>query len=110
MTTNEEWEDAMESLMKWESEIKSHNEEILKGIDYRSKDFMQLVEYCRITGKMQWVEKPTFKAEYDPDVYGVFKLEYVDQWSIGDSGDSFEGFMYVKVGVKKKYLKIPYDC
>ncbi len=110
MTEDEIMADAMESLIEWESEVASHNDKILKGINYKSEDFIRLVDDCRITDKMEWVEKPTFKAEYDPDTYGPFTLAYVDQWSVGDSGDSFAGFMYVKVKTKDKYLKIPYDC
>jgi hypothetical protein len=110
MTDEQMWSDAMESLIQFENEIKTHNKEILKSISYDNRDFARLVDCCRITDKMEWVEKPTFKPEYDADVYGAFTLEFVDQWSVGDSGDSFTGFMYAKVKGEDKYLKIPYDC
>ena len=110
MTEDQNLDHAMKSLIDWEKEVQTHNDKILSSINYYRTDFKRLVEYSRITDKMEWVEKPTFKAEYNPDIYGVFTLEYVDQWSIGDSGDSFSGFMYVKVDGKKEYLKIPYEC
>jgi hypothetical protein len=110
MNDQEAWNDAMESLIEFEKEMQEHNSLILYIIGDEDNDFESLMDYCRITDKMEWVEKPTFKAEQNPDVYGIFTLTHVDQWSTGDSGDSFAGFMYVKVKGFNEWLKIPYDC
>ena len=110
MNDQEAWNDAMESLIEFEKEMQEHNSRILYIIGDKDKDFESLMDYCRITDKMEWVDKPGFKAEQHPDVHGIFTLTHVDQWTIGDSGDSFAGFMYVKVNGFNKWLKIPYDC
>ena len=33
---------------------------------------------------------------------------YVDQWSTGTEGDSFEGFIYANA--KSQWIKVPYSC
>lgn len=111
MTTQQE-NDAYNSLIEWEKEIQDHNENILRSIKHDPRNFKFLLdEGCTtITDKMEWVEEPDFEPEYSPDVYGVFTLTHVDQWSVGLEGDSFEGFMYVKVEGHEKWLKIPYSC
>lgn len=106
--TQEQYDEAMQSMIDWEKEIDDHNNEILK--DFNQDDLKELFIDIRITDKIQWVDKPTFKPEYNPDKYGIFTQEFVNQWSIGDSGDSYEGFLYLKVKGHKQYLKVRYSC
>jgi hypothetical protein len=108
MITEQQYSEAMQSLIDYENEIFEHNQNILKGID--CEDLQSILEEVTITGKMEWSDKPKFKAENPPDKCGIFTLEFVDQWSVGMEGDSFEGFMYIKINGYDKYLKVPYSC
>lgn len=108
--STKEWNEAITEYNKWQVEMDKHNQELLKSIKHKKKDFNNLLDFCEITDKMEWVNKPNFKQENKPDKFGVFKLEYVDQWAMGMEGDSFAGFMYVRVDGHEKYLKIPYSC
>lgn len=107
--TQEQIDKAYESFRKWEEELFNHNFKIIQELDC-GDDFQDLIGFCTITNKMEWVQEPKIKPEYNPDVYGKLTLTHVDQWSVGIEGDSFEGFMYVKVQGKNKWLKIPYSC
>lgn len=71
------------------------------------KDFTVLVQDCRITNYLSVVDKP--KGDNQDERQGVFTELWVDQWSTGDSGDSYAGNMYAKFA-EDKWLKIPYDC
>jgi hypothetical protein len=97
-------------LIEWEKEFETHNEAILNSIEHKPEDFEELLEGARITDKIEWAKSPSFKPQYNPDKYGIFTLKYVDQWSVGMEGDSFEGYMYVEVEGYEKLLKIPYSC
>ena len=108
MTEQEQYEDAMNSLIAYEAEIKEHNDLLVK--DFDCEDFREIIDDIIIDGKMEWVDKPKFKPENNPDKYGIFTLEFIDQRTVGMEGDSFEGFLYVKIKGYSKYLKIPYSC
>ena len=41
--------------------------------------------------------------------FGIWHNTWVDQWSVGDSGDSFEGFIYGQLP-DKRWLKVAYYC
>lgn len=102
------WENAIQDLVNYEEEIFSYNQQIIK--DFDCEDLQSILEEVTITAKMEWSDKPKFKPEQNPDKYGIFTLEFVDQWSVGMEGDSFEGFMYIKIKGYDKYLKVPYSC
>jgi hypothetical protein len=106
-----DYKDAYDSLAKLQEEIFLHNESILSKIEYDPNDFKMLLAYgySSVTGKMDWVSAPKIKKQIDPEVFGVFTICYVDQWTTGEENDSYEGFMYVKVEGLKKFLKIPYS-
>ena len=81
---------------------------ILKAIqisDYE-QDFEDLLDGCRLNGEVEVAEKPN--GDKQNEDCGIFKDIHVDQWSVGDSGDSFAGYIYAKVN--NKWLKIPYSC
>jgi hypothetical protein len=54
------------------------------------------------------VKKPTGKYFME---FWHKKLQgyYCEQWSVGDGGDSFEGYVYVKI-TKNNYIKIHFSC
>lgn len=108
MYTQKQFNEAMQALADYEKEIDDHNNEILK--DFHPPDLYNLFEGIKIDGKIQWVDKPKFKPEPHPEKYGMFTQEFVDQHSVGDSGDSYAGFLYIKVKGHKQYLKVPYSC
>lgn len=68
-----------------------------------------LMDGCRLTGMVEVVkEQDVIDKNYEDEDFGIYKDIRVDQWSVGDSGDSFAGFIYTKVN--NIWLKIPYDC
>lgn len=97
---------------EWEKlarETDFHNDTLIKSFGATAeKDFEELLDGCAIPecGKIEVVEKP--KGNRQHENCGIFKNVYVDQWSVGDSGDSFEGNIYARV--EKKWYKIPYYC
>jgi hypothetical protein len=103
-----QYSDAMENLIEYQKKVVSHNIEIIK--DFDCEDLQDIFNDIDITGKIDWVDKPKFKAEKPADKYGIFTLEFIDQRSVGMEGDSFEGYIYIKIKGYKKYLKVPYSC
>ena len=81
--------------------------EINVSFNYLKADFYDLMEDCGITSKIEFVLKP--KGEKQDEETQYFKDIHIQQWSIGDSGDSFEGYIYAKFS-KDKWIKVPYEC
>ena len=104
---DEQCQKAFEELDKYYREIAEHNDVILKEFKVPAKDFMSLLDYSDVTGKMEVVEKPGGSNNHEKR--GMFKAVWVDQWSVGMEGDSFEGFIYGKLA-DGKWLKVPYSC
>lgn len=103
----EEFDVAFDAFFKDEKEIFEHNKKIIDGFDsHAMKEFSKLVEGCRIRGKIEFVDEPL--GDQQDEDYIFFKDVHVDQSSFGDSGDSFMGTIYAKVG--DKWIAIPYDC
>lgn len=104
----EQWEYAMAGQIAYEKEIENHNNSILAGISGTARpDFINICHDCNVTGKIQILDQP--KGINQDEEYGIFTEIYVDQGSVGDSGDSFAGCIYAKFG-ENKWLKIPYEC
>lgn len=81
-------------------EAKKHlTKKQIEYLDYSFEEFFP--SYCEI------VDKPygTYQDCNNKDCYE----EWVDQRSVGDSGDSFSGEVYIKLS-NGKYLKYHYDC
>ncbi len=112
MITEKQYDEAMNSLQQFENERLEHNTKIIAQIidevgNKTLKSYERLLDGAYVTDKIQIVDKPNGDNNYEE--FGVFKDVWVDQWSVGDSGDSFEGFIYGRFA-KKKWLKIPYSC
>ena len=71
------------------------------------EDIDMLLDGCRMTGLIEIVSEPT--GENQDESQGIFSDVWVDQWSVGDSGDSYAGYIYGKFA-ENKWIKIPYDC
>jgi hypothetical protein len=83
------------------------SEELNVPFSYLKAGFDDLVDGCSITSKLKITDKPSGKKQNEDCEY--FKDIHVDQWSVGESGDSFEGFIYARFQFNK-WLKIPYEC
>jgi len=70
------------------------------------EDIGALLDSCGLSGEVEIVDAPT--GSKTNESYGIFKDVHIDQWSVGDSGDSYAGFIYAKV--KDKWIKVPYEC
>jgi hypothetical protein len=105
-----EWDEVFRHLSEYENEIFEYNMALLKKLCSSAiKNFKELMDCCSITNKIEIVDAPKGKFQ-KREKYGVFKKVYVDQWSVGMEGDSFEGFVYTNYGKSNKWLKIPYEC
>jgi len=94
------------------SEEIKHNQSIVEEISNFCNcdilaDLQRLLDHAHVTGKLDIVNTPC--GEQQNEKCGVFEDVHVDQWSVGDSGDSFEGFVYGRFG-ENKWIKIPYYC
>ncbi len=108
MITDKQYEEAFKNLHDYHKEISDHNTSFLKQFgETAAKDFTVLIDDCTVTGKIEFVDKPRGEDQYDDDC-GIFKDVHVDQWSVGDSGDNYGGFIYAKVG--DKWIAVQYEC
>lgn len=104
---DENMERAFSAIAQYEKEQHEENMKLLKENNIPIEDYEDLLDYCSINGKLEIVEKPTGTNQQEG--HGMFKSVFVDQWNVGMEGDSFEGYIYGKIG-KNKWLKIPYEC
>jgi hypothetical protein len=112
MTENQAWQKAVVDLRAYDKDSIKHNKEIMEQVvakvGYRAiVDFKKLLDFATVTAKFEIVSEPD--GENQNEVRGVFTEVWVDQWSVGMEGDSFEGFIYGKFS-DTKWLKIPYSC
>ena len=73
---------------------------VFKGIDDDQYGHPALFELVKAIGKSAGKQK----CDYLP-----IRDEWVEQWSVGDSGDSFAGYVYIQLK-EKLFLKIHYSC
>jgi uncharacterized membrane-anchored protein YhcB (DUF1043 family) len=105
---DEMMEDCYAQLDKYYKELHKHNNEILSELGETAfTDFQKLIEDCEVTDKIDFVEKPHGQNQNEKS--GIFKSIWVDQNSVGDSGDSYAGYIYGQI-TKDKWLRIPYEC
>jgi hypothetical protein len=70
-----------------------------------------LIKDANPTEWHEWeiVSEPSGKKQKETEFGHSIKFIWVDQWSVGTEGDSFEG--YIEVQIKEnKYLKFRYSC
>jgi hypothetical protein len=68
-------------------------------------DIDKITNDCCINGIATLVSEPQGENQYEE--YEVIKEVWVDQYSVGMDGDSFEGYIYCKI-TDKIWLMIPY--
>lgn len=108
-----QYKEVFDDLSKWEKEVEENNNNILKELsrefgDSIHEDFRHCVEDCIMSAKLEIVSEPNGHPQKG-ESYGFLKTIWVDQWSVGNTGDSFSGFIYGQLD-EKRWLKIPYDC
>lgn len=107
------WDEAMQGVMEYEQEIERKRNRIAKAIRNQIgegfyKDLMDIVEEDECNGEWHLVNKPVghFQEEY---YFGCIPGVWIDQYSVGDSGDSFAGTVTVKLK-NGMYLEMSFSC
>lgn len=105
--TDEQYKEAFDQMFAYEKEIAGHNAAFVKQFGGTAEsDFSEMVEDCKITSKIEFCEKPSGRDQ--DESYGIFKNVFVDQQSVGDSGDSYAGAIYANVN--GKWIRVYYEC
>jgi len=102
--------DCGKAMREYYDGIAKHNEPILKAIkDEKGNDWYKelesLMEDSEVGGAFKIVEEPSGELQESSE---LIINEWVDQYSVGDSGDCWEGTITVKIG-DKKYLEMPFS-
>lgn len=90
-----------------EKDIAKRNNEMLSQIRCSQEDFADFLGCARVNGLMEIMAFPNGETTEDDNKF--FSDICVDQWSTGDAGDSYGGFLYGKIA-DRKWLKVPYYC
>lgn len=105
--TDEQIKKVYDDLAECEYQINEHNNKIINSFgNHAMKHFINMLEYCNVTEKIELVDKPN--GDKQNESYGMFKNVHVDQWTVGTEGDSFAGYIYANV--KGQWIKVPYSC
>ena len=102
-----DYDAAFTAMAEYERQIDEHNAKVLRENNIRFEDFECLVDDVRVTDKIEIVDKPS--GTDNNEDHARFKRIFVKQWSVGDSGDSYEGLIFAELE-ENKWLQIPYDC
>lgn len=109
-------ENGMDEYFKGIEQVDRYNNRILKAIkSVKGKAFYRhLVSLIKDAGSVDWneweiVKEPNGAKQKETEFGRSIKHIWVDQWSVGTEGDSFEGYIYVQLK-KNKYLKFRYAC
>jgi hypothetical protein len=118
--TEEEFVDYMYSEIA--EEEKKHfdemfrvNERIMKAIESTigkgfAKDLRLLIEDFNCDGTWELVDSTISKyVGYQYEDFGCITGVWVDQWSTGTEGDSYAGYVYVKLK-NRLFLKMGWSC
>lgn len=111
---NKEYEaKAWKEVADWEAECYRRNQRLLRAIkSVKGKTFhkylVQIIKDCdRVTDQMQIVNEPRGNQQ-EAECGRTIKWIWVDQWSVGTEGDSFEGYICVELK-PGKYLQFSYS-
>lgn len=109
MTEAEQWEHAYEQLTKWEEEVANSNETLLIRYNVPDSAMLLLMEDCEYSHheKIEIVDVPAGEDQTSYENNPYFDEIWVDQWSVGMSGDSYEGHIYAKLE-NDVWLKVPF--
>jgi hypothetical protein len=107
---NRVMDDYGKAMKEYHDEIERNNAPILKAVkeekgDEWFEELENLMEESEVGGAFKIVAKPNGEKQSSGD---LIKWEWVDQYSVGDSGDSWEGTITVKIS-NGKYLEMPFS-
>ena len=105
--TEEQYAEAFRQEQEHYKEIDDHNKAVIERICAEDSTIDELLRDVEVTGKMKIVDEPT--GDDQNEELGIFNKVFVDQYSVGDSGDSFAGTIYAEFN-EDKWLSIPYRC
>lgn len=107
------WAEYAESMNKYHTECKRVNDRIIKAVaNQLGQSFVNDIWSCveeseglpEYSGKFFFLRKP--RGQWQEEEYDNFNGIWVDQWSVGDSGDSWNGVVCIKL---KKGLWLAFD-
>ena len=107
MITDKDYDEAHKQQMDYEKEIDDHNNSLFESSGVSVEDMEDLLSDCTITSKAKIVKEP--RGQYQDEEYGTIDSVFVDQYSRGDGGDSYEGTIYAQLG-KDKWIAVSYQC
>jgi hypothetical protein len=109
-------EEGMTQYFNGLKEVDKKNQRVLKAIrSVKGKTYYKhLISYLKDASVTEWCE---FEIVRDPvgdeqkvTEYGrSIKKEWVEQWSVGTEGDSFEGYICLELK-PGRYLKFRFSC
>lgn len=107
---NRVMDDYGKAMKEYHDEIERNNTPILNAIKEEKgqefyDDLCEYMEESEVCGAFKIVTKPRGEKQEEG---GIIKFAWVDQISVGDSGDSWEGTVTVKIA-KDKYLEMPFS-
>lgn len=109
-------EQGMQDYFDGVKEIDRRNTRLLKAIKkIKGKTFYRhLIALIKDANPTEWgefevVSNPGGKMQKETEFGRSIKYIWVDQWSVGMEGDSFEGYIWVQLK-ENKYLKFRYSC
>jgi hypothetical protein len=109
-------EKGMDEYFKWLQEVDKRNNRVLRAIkSVKGKTYYRhLISYLKDASVTEWSEfeivREPLGDEQKVTEYGrSIKKEWVEQWSVGTEGDSFEGYIYLELKLGR-YLKFRFSC
>lgn len=109
-------EQGMQEYFDGLKEIDKYNSRILKAIkSIKSRRFYgHLISLIKDAGTVEWdqweiVKEPGGEKQKETEYGRSIKQTWVDQWSTGPDGDSFDGYIWVQIK-ENKYLKFRCSC
>lgn len=106
------WKEAYDAIDEARAEIKAHNDRLLKvlkkmkGADW-IKGLDDLCNDCEVSDKMFISRRKPRKEYWQKENFGPIKEMWVRQRAVGDSGDSWEGEIWVQID-SRRYLELHY--
>lgn len=117
-TIDEMWAEVGESRDKHNKAAEISNNRILKWCEAKHgkafvNNLLRLYKDCEVGSQMGFLDLIEIVncpiGSYQPERYGSkIRGYWVDQWSVGTEGDSFEGYIYVKIR-SNRFLKVRFS-
>lgn len=111
-----QWAEAMKPIEEYNEKTKVSNDRLLKVLKrmYGAawvKNLKKLLADCEVGTYMMDARYGITHSrcgQYQQEKYGKIRGYWVEQWPVGDSGDSWEGYIYVELK-PGRYLKAAYS-